>query len=307
MILDGPELKQAIIKFSDAWVKKIRKQNNVYTFRDHIMELGLKLITERSEEIPWDEGVGAIVENIRQLTEVSREEVERFLEQISSWHIGRLTDYKSRHPKASGYIPSYRSSIGHVNDVLCKFDMSQGAFQCLQWKDHTLYKSVFDLAIYQMLIWEAKPKTIIELGSGDGGSAIWMSDMITMYNLDCEIISMDINPVKTSYDKVNFIGGDSYQISKALPEEVLSQLPHPWVFIEDAHQNIIGVLNYFDQFLKVGDYLIVEDSFGPKQGEIEKFVSTKKDRYKIDTHYCDFFGHNITSAENSIFQVVKPS
>ena len=37
------------------------------------------------------------------------------------------------------------------------------------------------MAMYQMLLWELKPKTIIEIGSGTGGSAVWMADLMKSY------------------------------------------------------------------------------------------------------------------------------
>ena len=51
--------------------------------------------------------------------------------------------------------------------------LSQGTHGLFTWKNHTIFKSVYDLAIYSMLIEELKPDVIIEIGSGKGGSAVW--------------------------------------------------------------------------------------------------------------------------------------
>src|SRR5262249_8992893 len=49
---------------------------------------------------------------------------------------------------------------------------SQGAGAVFRWRDVPCFKTNYDLAIYAMLIDELRPGTIIELGSGAGGSAL---------------------------------------------------------------------------------------------------------------------------------------
>ena len=40
----------------------------------------------------------------------------------------------------------------------------------------------------------------------------------------------------------------------------MKDLPHPWLVIEDAYENIDGVLEHFFQYMQTGDYFIVEDT-----------------------------------------------
>ena len=40
----------------------------------------------------------------------------------------------------------------------------------------------------------------------------------------------------------------------------MANVTHPLVLIDDVHINTPGILNYFHQFLKPGDYIIVEDT-----------------------------------------------
>ncbi|MGB6324645.1 MAG: CmcI family methyltransferase, partial [Methylocella sp.] len=39
-------------------------------------------------------------------------------------------------------------------------------------------KNPFDLALYTRLLWDVKPRTLIEIGSCMGGSAIWFADQM---------------------------------------------------------------------------------------------------------------------------------
>ncbi len=68
---------------------------------------------------------------------------------------------------------------------------------------------------------------------------------------------------------------------------------------------------FFDSYLHVGDYMVVEDGIvddfpdphyalyqsGPNRA-VAEFLRIKSDRYKIDTALCDYFGYNYTYNPN---------
>ena len=60
------------------------------------------------------------------------------------------------------------------------------------YKGVPTYKSPFDLALYQLLLWERKPRTLIEIGAKWGGSALWFADTLRSYGVDYQIHSVDI-------------------------------------------------------------------------------------------------------------------
>lgn len=178
-----------------------------------------------------------------------------------------------------------------------------------------------DLAIYTQLFWHVKPSTVIELGACAGGTAVWMSDMLKLAGADSQIYSMDIDlslleerVKELKPPNVNFIQGDCHKIGAAFPVESLRKYPHPWLVIEDAHENFETVLKYFHQFMQVGDYFIVEDTnphvpsksgmgliypeyvpFGPdKLNRLKEFLSEYEDYYAVDTFFTDFYGYNGT-------------
>lgn len=293
---DGQALKSVIKEFSDAWIEKLEVQGDVLTFHDRTIEAALNTISKNKDYIPWDNDLEDILKAFEQFTE--RENVEALLLHILNWHDGRFVDYNTR-TQAGGNGPDWDFLRKTERDK--NFNLSQGRFHCLKWKDTVLFKTVYDLGIYQMMIWELKPKTIIEIGSGTGGSAIWMSDLLTSYEMDCKIISFDITPPDIQYKNVTFLKGDAFEIETALDADLLKHLPHPWLVIEDAHANVPAVLNYLHRFLKPGDYLNIEDSM-KKNKEIAGFLEDKKGSYTVDTMYCDFFGRNLTCSENSIFR-----
>ncbi len=177
----------------------------------------------------------------------------------------------------------------------------------VSWRGVPLMKDPWDIALYPMIIWELQPSTIIELGAAAGGGALWMADITTSFGLKTRIISVDISldDVRTADQRVEFVEFDLTEINaRPLPIPV-AELPHPWLLIEDAHVNLIEVLEYFDHYAVEGDYLIVEDTCNQaKLGILEQFMRKHGARYRVDTHYVDNFGYNNTWNWNSILACV---
>ena len=177
----------------------------------------------------------------------------------------------------------------HIDNLL----MSQGVKDCMTWRGIALGKSIYDFALIPMMIWEIQPASIIEIGSGEGASAIWMADLCKSYNLLTRIYSIDIEPPSIKYLDVTFLKGDSREISNFDTE----MLPHPWIILEDAHIEVNKVVEYFEKHMHVGDYMIIEDTRGRLQTKLQ-VPST----LHVDAYYCDYFGRNATSAMNTILR-----
>lgn len=180
------------------------------------------------------------------------------------------------------------------------FNASQGATECLSWRGLPLFKTVFDFAIYPMLISELKPSTIVELGSGTGASAVWFADLLRLNGINGRVYSVDLHAPAVRDPDVHFIQGDCSNIGSVLASDHLRKYPHPWLVIEDMHVNTLGVLIHFADLMERGDYIVVEDSRS-KRGELQAFDERYGSSFHIDSRYCDFFGHNSTCSADSIF------
>ncbi|MBR9831814.1 hypothetical protein GYB57_06685 [bacterium] len=177
----------------------------------------------------------------------------------------------------------------------------QGMLSCLSWKNLPLIKTVEDYAVIPLIIQNLRPRTIIEIGSGSGASALWMADHLQINNINGKVYSIDIHPASFENKSIEFIKGDAKQIEYLIPKKMALDLPHPWLIVDDAHQTIQSVLAYFEPLMHIGDYVYVEDSF--KQQEIiGEFLMIKKNSFLVDTFYTDFFGRNSVSAKNSILK-----
>jgi cephalosporin hydroxylase len=230
-------------------------------------------------------------------------------------HVRPVTEAPWREARSgAGQIRSYSSEIPKAF-----LDRLQASVHHYTYKGVQLVKSPFELALYPLLLWNLKPRTILEIGSKEGGSALWFADQAGMLGIDTDVVSIDLLPVDgIRHDRVTFLGGDGRNLGATLSDAFLARLPHPWLVVEDADHleaTSTAVLDFFDPWLQVGDYIVVEDgilsnlfpetypgcSSGPHQA-VKRFLSTNGSRYRIDPTYCDFYGHNVTWASNGFLR-----
>lgn len=191
-------------------------------------------------------------------------------------------------------------------DLLMQIQLGTMAYT---YKGIATLKNPFDLALYPKLIWEQKPRTILEIGSNAGGSAIWLADQCAMLGLDTHVYSVDIEPVtELQHPNVTFARADGRNLAPAWPRKWLEGLPRPLLIIEDADHHYIttkAVLDYLSPHVAEGEMIIVEDGIltamkveelyggGPVRA-IAEFLAQSGGRFEVDRAYCDFFGHNVT-------------
>lgn len=186
-------------------------------------------------------------------------------------------------------------------------NLQQGTMS-YQYKGIDCFKCPFDLALYQRLLWELRPRTIIEIGTWKGGSALWFADLLVTYGIDGHVHSFDIaDPPKLVHDRITFHRADAMDISEVVPASLVATLNRPLLVIEDAGHYAsltLAVLKHFGPLLEKGEYLVVEDAIihemgvahdydgGPRQA-IREFLKSNT-QYVIDRKYCDLYGENVT-------------
>jgi cephalosporin hydroxylase len=177
------------------------------------------------------------------------------------------------------------------------------------WRGIRMLKDPFSLSLYSSLLWELRPKTIIELGAFEGGSAIWFADVAAALGIDLTVLSFDKDPslVKGTHPRVSFQHLDALAIQNELDPKIRAENPHPFLVIEDAHTNVFGVLNCLFDLLDIDDYLIVEDTCdAAKYKEFARFMECRMDSLYIDSHYTDNFGYNASWNWNSFLRRMDP-
>jgi len=135
-------------------------------------------------------------------------------------------------------------------------------FENLHWKGLRILKDPETQATYQNLLWELRPRTIIELGVYSGASLVWFRDMTQLIGLDTQVIGVDIliDRVRIPHSEMTHIAlhegdcRDTTQLGK------LKGVQHPILFIDDAHCDTFNIMKWcVNNLLQSGDYFIVED------------------------------------------------
>lgn len=168
-----------------------------------------------------------------------------------------------------------------------------------------MLKNPFDLALYTMLLERAEPRTLIEIGSHAGGSALWFADQ----RPGMQVVSLDLaHPDDVSHPSVRFIRGDAQRLSDVLTPELMESFARPLLVVEDS-SHFAGatgaVLEFFDAWLRPGEYIVIEDGILSAMGAAEafdggplraihEFLARSGERYEIDRTLCDYYGHNVT-------------
>jgi cephalosporin hydroxylase len=217
---------------------------------------------------------------------------------------GRYADVRDR-PWATdlGVSRQLKHAIQESKKNLC-----EEATPPIHWKGVLHMKDPFSLATYPLVIQEVRPRTIVEIGTYHGGSALWLADMLEIFGLrgaEVHAFDADLSRIAVDDPRITFRRADSMR-PEQYDVELLSSLPHPWLLIEDAHVNVHELLTFFDRFLRPEDYVIVEDTQWPEfYSGLKRFLLERDGQYLIDTKYADLFGYNVTWHMNGYIRKMR--
>ena len=212
---------------------------------------------------------------------------------------------------------------------------------CLSnYRGSPMLKSALDLAVLSQLLQEVRPRSILELGTFCGASALWLDDTLRVLGADCQIYSLDCDVSlrektveELVSERVTFLEGDVRNVKKLFPRSFMIELPRPLLLIEDVHVGLNEIIAHFHEYLKPGDYWIFEKTnpmlsenfyVGEKNPRLYRdssvvevtykqmgkwkleymrdFFTSHWEFYAVDTFFTDLFGYNCSSQMNSIFR-----
>jgi len=140
----------------------------------------------------------------------------------------------------------------------------------MEWRGSNLIKNPCDLFTLIDLLGKLKPGLIIETGTAEGGSALFMRDMLDLLNIDCQIVTIDVNP-KWGVNPLekgisSFVGTSTdqniYKQVKDIAHKVKESGRHILVTLDSDHseKNVSEELSLYSPLVTVGSYCIVEDT-----------------------------------------------
>jgi cephalosporin hydroxylase len=171
------------------------------------------------------------------------------------------------------------------------------------WLGVKTQKCPLDLWVYQEIIHELKPDVIIETGTLNGGSALFLASMCDLMARGA-VITIDVNHKKElpTHPRIKYLLGSS--ISDEIVRDVRSQIREGdtvMVILDSDHRrdHVLSELRTYGALVSRGSYLIVEDTningnpvfedFGPGPMEaVEDFLRETKD-FVVDREKEKFY------------------
>ncbi len=159
------------------------------------------------------------------------------------------------------------AEIEEHGDVLQKYHeiwYQAGAYTWgyTQWLGVGVMKSPNDMWAYQEIMVQHRPRTVIETGTYQGGSALWLASVASMIDLDCHVYTVDIDDFrKCAHRNITFIRGDS--TDPGLARDLEAQIEYPLLVILDADhstEHVYKELCLYAPMCQIGDRLTVEDT-----------------------------------------------
>jgi cephalosporin hydroxylase len=165
-----------------------------------------------------------------------------------------------------------------------------------RWLGVPMQKCAFDLWVYQELLDELRPAVIVECGTAEGGSALFLASICDLLG-EGEVVTVDIREMggRPEHDRVTYLTGSSTapEIVQAVRERVGGRSPVV-VLLDSNHErdHVLAEMRLYGPLVTPGSYLVVEDSnvngnpvlpeFGPGPAEAIDAFLAESDEFTVD-------------------------
>lgn len=162
------------------------------------------------------------------------------------------------------------------------------------WMGVRIYKSPFDMWVYQEILFEKRPDLIIETGTANGGSALFLAHMLEIIG-DGEIVTIDIESLNPPpHARIKYLLGSS------VSPEIIGELTRRtvgkrvMVILDSDHsaKHVLRELELYAPLVTLGQYLVVEDTninghpvhkrFGPGPWEAVSTFLREHNNFRVD-------------------------
>jgi len=172
------------------------------------------------------------------------------------------------------------------------------------WQGVETQKTPLDLWIYQEILFELKPDVIVETGTFDGGSALYLATICDLMGTGKVItVDLEIRPYRPKHPRITYVEGYSSTSAEAVAKvrTGIGQSQKVMVILDSDHSqsHVLEELKTYSGMVTVGQYLIVEDSninghpvleeFGPGPMEALNIFLRESHNFEIDPSREKFY------------------
>jgi cephalosporin hydroxylase len=171
------------------------------------------------------------------------------------------------------------------------------------WMGVQALKCPLDLWVYQEILFELRPRFIIECGTAAGGSALFLASMCDLLG-EGQIVTIDIqaDPHRPQHSRITYLQGSSTEDSiVGKIREIVKDGSPVMIILDSDHSRdqVLQELRLYSPIVTKGSYLIVEDTninghpvlelhgAGPMEA-VETFLS-ETDEFIFDREREKFF------------------
>jgi cephalosporin hydroxylase len=164
------------------------------------------------------------------------------------------------------------------------------------WLGVPAQKCAFDLWVYQEILDEVRPAVIVECGTANGGSALFLASICELLGHG-EVITVDIaeHSGRPSHDRITYLKGSSTapEVVEKVTQLVAGRTPVVAILDSDhSCDHVLRELRLYAPLVSAGSYLIVEDSnvnghpvlpdFGPGPAEAVARFLAETEEFEVD-------------------------
>lgn len=171
----------------------------------------------------------------------------------------------------------------------------QGTWQDTYWFGVRTAKCPLDLWIYQEMVFEIRPDVIVETGTAEGGSALYLASICDFLDQGTVVtIDVEERPQRPQHERITYLLGSS--TSGGVLDQVrrMTDGRRVIVFLDSDHRkdHVLAELRAYSPIVSSGSYLVVEDTnvnghpvdpeFGPGPMEAVREFLAETDTFVID-------------------------
>lgn len=191
-----------------------------------------------------------------------------------------------------------KSKLVAIPTEFTKLYFNSKVWSRTSWHGIPVYKNPLDLWIYQEILCNTRPDVIIEGGTAQGGSALYLAHMCDIIGKG-SVISIDIVPIpEINHNRIELMIGST--LDRSIIEAIKSRIigKTVMVILDDDHSrsHVLKEMAIYGDLVTPGYYMIVEagiidqirndNTKGPSTA-IKEFLESDK-RFVADTQ-CEKF------------------